>query len=58
LLLRGLEDAVEPTEDDEREDDPPVLRLLVVTPEQVSDRPDEAGVVIDLVRFGHPAAAS
>ena len=30
LLLGGLEDAVEPPEDDEREDDAPVLGLLVV----------------------------
>ena len=42
LLLRGLEDAVEPAEDDQRQDDPPVLGLLVVAPEQVGDRPDEA----------------
>ena len=39
LLLRGLEDAVEPAQHDERQDDPPVLGLLVVAPEQVGDRP-------------------
>jgi hypothetical protein len=49
LRLRGLEDAVEPAQHDEREDDPPVLGLLVVTPQQVGDRPDEAGVVVDPV---------
>ena len=43
LLLRRLEDAVEPAQHDERQDDPPVLGLLVVAPEQVGDRPDRAG---------------
>ena len=45
--LRGLEDAVEPAQDDERQDDLPVLGLLVVAAQQVGDRPDEAGVVVD-----------
>ena len=40
LGLGGLEDAVEPAQHDEREDDAAVLGLLVVTAEQVGDRPD------------------
>ena len=50
LVLRRLEDAVEPAQHDERQDDPPVLGLLVVAPQQVGDRPDEAGVVVRTCR--------
>src|SRR5581483_458419 len=45
VCLRGLEHAVEPAQHDEREDHPPVLRLLVDAAELVRDRPDEGSVV-------------
>ena len=46
--LHRIEHAVEPTEHGEREDYPAVLGLLVVATQQVSHRPDEPGVVVDL----------
>jgi hypothetical protein len=56
LGLGGLEDAVEAAEQDERQDDAPVLGLLVVAAQQVGDGPDEAGVVVGrgVVRGGAP----
>ena len=45
--LDRSEHAVGPAEDREREDDLAVLRLLVVTPQQVSHRPDERRMVLD-----------
>ncbi len=45
LGLGRLQHAVEPAQDDHRQDEPPVLRLLVVAPQQVSHRPDERRVV-------------
>jgi hypothetical protein len=42
--LRRLEHAVQPAQDDERQDHPPVLGLLVDAAELVGDRPDEARV--------------
>lgn len=53
LQLRGLEDAVEPSQEDERQDGPPVLRLLVVAPEQVGDGPNELAVVVDPGALDH-----
>ena len=55
LGLCRLQHAVEPAEHDERQDDPPVLGLLVVAPQQVGDRPDERRVVADgcAVTNGH-----
>ena len=43
LGLGGLQDAVEAAEQDEREDDSAVLRLLVVAAQQIGDGLDEAG---------------
>ena len=40
--LRRLQHAVEAAQHDQRQDDPLVLALLVVAPEQVRDGPDEA----------------
>ena len=42
----GLQDAVEPAEQDERQDDTPVLGPLVVAAQQIGDGPDEARVVV------------
>src|SRR5581483_2308422 len=53
IRLRRLEYAVEPAKDDERQDHPPVLRLLVDAAQLVGDRPDEAGVVLDLLIAAH-----
>ena len=47
LCLGGLKDAVEPAEQDERQDDSAVLGLLVVAAQQVGDGPDEARVIVD-----------
>jgi hypothetical protein len=46
LGLGGLEDAVEASERDERQDDSAILGLLVVAAQQIGDGPDEAGVVV------------
>ena len=45
LGLGGLEDAVEAAEQDEGQDDPAVLGLLVVAAQQIGDGPDQAGMV-------------
>ena len=45
--LGRLEDAVQAPKDRQGEDHLAVLGLLVVAAEQVGDRPDEAGVVVD-----------
>jgi hypothetical protein len=52
LLLCGLEHAVEPSQDDQGQDDPAILGLLVVTPQEIGDRPDECGVVADRLGCG------
>jgi hypothetical protein len=46
LGLGGLEDTVEPAEQDEGQDDAAVLGLLLVAAQQVGDGPDEARVVV------------
>ena len=54
LGLGRLQHAVEAPQHSERQDDLAVPRLLVVPPQQVGDRPDEGGVVLDLPwRDGH-----
>ena len=40
-LLGGLQDAVEATQNGERQNDLAVIRLFVVAPQQIGDRPDE-----------------
>jgi hypothetical protein len=45
LGLGGLQDAVEPAEQDEWQDDAAVLGPLVVAAQQIGDGPDQAGVV-------------
>jgi hypothetical protein len=54
-LLGGLERAVQAAQHGEGEDHLAVLGLLVVAAQQVGDRPDERGVVLDGVRItqGH-----
>jgi hypothetical protein len=47
LLFRGLENAVQTAEHDEREDDPPVLGLLVVPAKQIRQPPDETSMVLE-----------
>lgn len=44
--LGGFEHAVEAAEDDERQDHPAVLGLLIVAAEEVGDRPDEGDAVL------------
>src|SRR5258708_17751474 len=46
-VLRWLKDTVKPTEDGQRQDHLAVLGLLVVSTQKVSDRPNEAGMVLD-----------
>jgi hypothetical protein len=50
-LLGGLEHAVQAAQHGEGEDHLAVLGLLVVAAQQVGDRPDERGVVLDGVRI-------
>ena len=50
-LLGGLQDAVPSPEDCERQDDPSVLGLLVVAPQQVGDGPDEGRESL-LIHYG------
>jgi hypothetical protein len=50
LLLARLEDAVEATQHDERQDRATVLGPLVVAAKEVGDRPDKASVVVDRAR--------
>src|SRR5262249_32759731 len=54
LLFGRLEHAVEPTEDNEREDDLPVLRLLVVAAQDLGERPEEVGPFAETGHFGLP----
>lgn len=53
LLFGRLQDRVQPAEDRQREDDLAVLRLLVVPPKEVGDRPDEGDLLLEVV---HPLA--
>ena len=52
-LVIGIADAkemkVEPGEHEQRQDDPAVLGLLVVTPQQIRDAPDEADLFGEVV---------
>ena len=45
-FLGRFEDAVEPSEDREGQDDPPVFRLLVVAPQEVGDGPNEGSLLV------------
>ncbi len=47
LGLGGVEDTVEPPQHGQRQDDLPVLGLLVVAPQQVGNRPDECCMRLD-----------
>jgi hypothetical protein len=51
-LLGRLEDAVEASDDRERQDDLAVLGLLVVAAEEVGHAPDKGGVVADGLALG------
>jgi hypothetical protein len=48
-LLGRLQHRVQPAEDRERQDDLPVLGLLVVAPEKVGHRPDERDLLLEVV---------
>jgi hypothetical protein len=43
--LCGLEHAIQPAQDSEREDDLPVFRLLVVAAQEIGDGPEEGGEI-------------
>ncbi len=43
--LGGLEHAVEPAQHGEWQNDPPILGLLVISPQQIGDRPNEGGQI-------------
>jgi hypothetical protein len=51
--LCGLEHAIVPPQNDERQDHPPVLGLLVDAPQLVRDGPDEGGVASNLLVAAH-----
>jgi hypothetical protein len=52
-LLGGLKDAIQATDHREREDHLPVLGLLVVPAQEVSDRPDKGRMIADDLAIAH-----
>lgn len=51
LVFRRLGHAIETAENRQREDDLLILRLLVVLPKKVRDRPDTVGLLVEIIDY-------
>ena len=57
-FLGGRKHAVQAAQKDERKDDPPILIRLVVSPQQVGNRPDEPNFVLEPIHRSGPLSAT